>query len=245
MERQSSGSASRIGGEGRPDRLVDEIAVPHAHDRQRPVGSDEEQRSVSGSVVAPVTGEGLDLEAGYALREATGSRRRQPGHMTVDSSQRRGMGLEVHQQREATVPWAGPESERVLTCLQPAVRRVSVMTVGDQGLSARQVGGQRIQRARVADGPQPVSQAVRSRRLRERRPSGDLFDDAGRRAGLAPEEQPDRLEVRLRRGHQPGSVLDQAHHDVLVREDCRRRYASPNAPTSPRWRTRASASACS
>ena len=55
--------------------------------------------------------------------------------------------------------------------------------------------------------------------------------------GVAPIEEPDRLEVGGGRGHQPGAVLDRAGHDVLVREHGRLSGpVSARRRSGPRWR---------
>ena len=95
-----------------------------------------------------------------------------------------------------------------------------MMTVGDQGLPRRQVGGHRGEFRRVGECPQPVPNAVRCQRLEQRRPARrDGLDQPRRRAGRAAVvQQEDGLEVCLGGLHQLPPPDHRAGHHVLVRQ---------------------------
>ena len=138
-------------------------------------------------------------------------------------------------------PWSQGESpsaaSRVAQLrLQPQVRRVAVVPVGDQRLGPGELGGDRVEHGRVRDGPEPVRAAVEGDEVARRRPSAAASAISVAQPLGALVHQQDRLEVRLGGAHQHGAVVDRRRHHVLVRQDhplvlvC----AGPTSPIRPR-----------
>lgn len=146
---------------------------------------------------------------------------RKPVQQPVDGAYPERIAGRVHEQHQAEVPGAG----RRLLGAQPKIGRPAVVAVRDHRLvvcevplDLREVGG-------VRDRPQAVVVAVLGGRREQRlAPYGPLDDRAraGRRAAVgarvAVVRQEQRFEVRGRRAHQVGAVLDDVRHHVLVRQ---------------------------
>ena len=94
---------------------------------------------------------------------------RQPRHEPVDRVHLRPVRAGVDQQRQPAVPRPGPGAGGVPVRLVPQVRRVAVVTVGDDRPPRQQVRGDRVQRRRVRERPDAVRHAVHDRRGQRRR----------------------------------------------------------------------------